>query len=243
MLEIHPSPHVASDCREFVIHISTIVLGLIIAIGLDQTVVYFDHRQQRSELIDQMRAEAFTNLSILETDLNSGLIVERWDRAVLDVIRNARPENGTLTITLPPRPDFSVRRSASRAVWAVAHTNETAALIPEDMAEIFDRCDYAGSMTYKALEDIFEADSASMATESKIGVKMEPGATVRLSVADREELAQSVAHAMAANADFIYAVVSWAGTEDALAHRVHTREDMNPYIAEHRAALALARAQ
>ena len=241
MIEIHPSAHVASTRREFFIHIATIVIGLVIAVGIEQVVEYFTHQRERREVVDQVQAEAVRNLAILAEDVNSGLIVERWDRAVLDEIRTARAENGTVTLTLSARPDFSVRRSASRAVWTVAHTNGTAALIREDLAEILDRCDYAGSITYKSLEDIFEADSALMATQAKIGVKMEPGATVRFSATDREGLAESVAQAMAANATFIYAAVSWAGAEDALAHRVETREVMNPFIAQHRADLAQAR--
>jgi hypothetical protein len=74
-------------------------------------------------------------------------------------------------------------------------------------------------------------------------VKLEPGATLRLSVADRDDLASSVAHSMAANADFLYAATSWAATSDAVAHQVQTREAMTVYVSQHRAALAEARAR
>jgi len=242
MLDIHPAQHAASTWRDFFIHIATIVLGLLIAVGLEQTVEYFNHQHQRRELIEDVQAEALHNLPILENDVKSGLIVERWDRAVLDALRQAKPQS-TVTIILPPRPDYSVRRSASRAVWTVAHTNGKAALVPEDLAEAFDRCDYAASLTYKTLEDIFLADSESMATEARIGTKLEPGATLRLSPANRDDLAIAVAHSMAANADFLYTATSWAGTADAVAHQVQTREAMNVYISQHRAALAKAREQ
>ena len=251
MLDVHPAHHAASTWRDFFIHIATIVLGLCIAVGLEQTVEYFNHQHQRRELIEDVQAEALHNLSILEADVNSGLIVERWDRAVLDALRQAKPQSsgqnsgqtGTLMIIVPPRPDYSVRRSASRAVWTVAHTNGKAALVPEDIAEVLDRCDYAATMTYKALEDIFAADSDSMATEARIGTKLEPRATLRLSPADRNDLAIAVTHSMAANADFLYSATSWTGTADAVAHQVQTREEMNPYISQHRAALAKAREQ
>src|ERR1017187_10104742 len=36
MLDIHPAHHAASTWRDFFIHIATIVLGLLIAIGLEQ---------------------------------------------------------------------------------------------------------------------------------------------------------------------------------------------------------------
>jgi hypothetical protein len=243
MLDVHPAHHAATTWRDFFIHIATIVLGLIVAVGLEQTVVYFDHQHQRRELVEDAQTEASRNLSILEADVNSGLIVERWDRAVLDGLRKAKPDNGVLTVILPPRPDYPARRSASRAVWTVAHTNGKAALIPEEIAETFDRNDYAAGTTYQALEDIIAADSESMAVEARLGVKLDPGATLRLSVADRDDLAASVTHSMAANASFIYSATSWAAMADAVAHQVQTREAMTAYVTERRAALAKARLQ
>ena len=38
MLDVHPAHHAASTWRDFFIHIITIVIGLLIAIGLEQTV-------------------------------------------------------------------------------------------------------------------------------------------------------------------------------------------------------------
>ena len=243
MIDIHPPHHGAMARRDIFTHLAIVVAGILIAIGLEQAVEAVHHAGQRRELIEDAQAEASRNLSILETDINSALIVERWDRAVLDVLRRAEPESGMLTIILPPRPDYSVRRSASRAVWTVAHTNGEAALVPEGIAEAFDRNDYAADMTYKGLEDIFAAESEAMAVEARLGVQLHPGDTLRMSVAERDELAASVAHSMAANAAFLYAVVSWQGTADAVAHKVQTREAMTAYITQHRAALAEARLQ
>jgi hypothetical protein len=46
MLEIHPAHHAASTWREFFIHIATIVLGLLIAVGLEQMEKYFHCHQE-----------------------------------------------------------------------------------------------------------------------------------------------------------------------------------------------------
>jgi hypothetical protein len=243
MLDVHPAHHAATTWRDFFIHIATIVIGLFIAVCLEQTVVYFDHNHQRRELIEDVQAEALHNIPILEADVNSALIVERWNRAVLDALRKAKPESGVLTVVVPPRPDYSVRRSASRAAWTVAHTNGKAALIPENIAEVFDRCDFAAANTYRALQDIYAADSESIAAEARIGTELEPGTTLRLSVADRDDLASSVAHSMAANADFLYSAATMAGSAEAVAKQVQTREAMSVYITEHRAVLAKARLQ
>jgi hypothetical protein len=50
MLDVHP-PHEPIDTwRGFFIHIATIVIGLLIAISLEQTVEFFHHREQRRQL-------------------------------------------------------------------------------------------------------------------------------------------------------------------------------------------------
>jgi hypothetical protein len=46
MLDVHPAHHAATTWRDFFIHIATIVVGLLIAVGLEQTVEYFHHRHQ-----------------------------------------------------------------------------------------------------------------------------------------------------------------------------------------------------
>src|ERR1700722_11264259 len=61
MLDVHPTHHAATTWRDFFIHIATIVLGLLIAIGLEQTVEYIHHRHQRSQLEEDLRHEAQVN--------------------------------------------------------------------------------------------------------------------------------------------------------------------------------------
>ena len=46
MLDVHPPHHAASTWRDFFIHIATIVIGLLIAVALEQTVEFIHHRQQ-----------------------------------------------------------------------------------------------------------------------------------------------------------------------------------------------------
>jgi hypothetical protein len=55
MLDVHPAHHAASTWKEFFIHIATIVLGLIIAVGLEQLVEHIHHR---IELADARKALA-----------------------------------------------------------------------------------------------------------------------------------------------------------------------------------------
>src|ERR1700728_660782 len=66
MLDVHPAHHAASTWRDFFIHIATIVLGLIIAVGLEQTVEYIHHRHQAREARKNIQDEIRANLDILQ---------------------------------------------------------------------------------------------------------------------------------------------------------------------------------
>jgi hypothetical protein len=58
MIDIHPPHHAATTRRDFFIHLSTVVLGILIAIGLEQTVELIHQQHQRQELREGAIADA-----------------------------------------------------------------------------------------------------------------------------------------------------------------------------------------
>ena len=61
MLDVHPPAHPAHTWKDFFIHIATITIGLLIAVGLEQTVEAFHHHRQARELEQQLQEEAQVN--------------------------------------------------------------------------------------------------------------------------------------------------------------------------------------
>ena len=61
MLDVHAPHEAAHSWNDFFIHIATIVVGLLIAIGLEQTVEYVHHRQQVTETLRALREERDRN--------------------------------------------------------------------------------------------------------------------------------------------------------------------------------------
>jgi hypothetical protein len=61
MLDIHAPHHSIHTWRDFFIHIATISIGLLIAIGLEQTVEYLHHRHQVADLREALRIERQQN--------------------------------------------------------------------------------------------------------------------------------------------------------------------------------------
>ncbi|MBW4040410.1 MAG: hypothetical protein HIU91_16440 [Acidobacteria bacterium] len=68
MLDVHPPHEAAHTWKDFFIHIATIVVGLLIAVGLEQTVEFFHHRHQLREVRAQLEEERDTDSPILQYD-------------------------------------------------------------------------------------------------------------------------------------------------------------------------------
>jgi hypothetical protein len=77
MLDVHPPHHAANNWRDFFIHIAAIVVGLLIAVGLEQTVEAVHRQHQRRVLREGVVADAkiylhdvdqliFTNTRLIE---------------------------------------------------------------------------------------------------------------------------------------------------------------------------------
>ena len=54
MLDVHPLHAAAHLWKDFLVHIATISVGLLIAIGLEQTVEWLHHRHQLREVREQL---------------------------------------------------------------------------------------------------------------------------------------------------------------------------------------------
>lgn len=69
MLDVHAPHQTDHTWKGFFIHLATISIGLLIAIGLEQTVEYFHHRHQVAEMLTKLRTETLEDREILLTDL------------------------------------------------------------------------------------------------------------------------------------------------------------------------------
>jgi hypothetical protein len=105
MLDVHPAHHVASTWRDFFIHIATIVLGLLIAVGIEQAVEYVHRRDQVHQMEEALRAESLENRHTIADDLPAlDAILASVDAniATLQRHRNAGEKD---PVGLAPRPN------------------------------------------------------------------------------------------------------------------------------------------
>src|SRR6202167_5620564 len=76
MLDVHARHETVHSWKDFFIHIATIVIGLLIAIGLEQTVEYFHHRHQVAEMCKALEVEHHINAN------EFGVLTEDFHRVI-----------------------------------------------------------------------------------------------------------------------------------------------------------------
>jgi hypothetical protein len=147
MLDVHPPHNPTHTWRDFFIHIATICVGLLIAIGLEQTVEAIHHHHQRRQLDEDLIAEAESNRQVITRDLRM-LDVEPWFLQAEAAVASATPQTGNqagkLHFTLPPPPCIpgsvgtaAVRYFApSEAVWTAARESGLIVLLPAEQARM-----------------------------------------------------------------------------------------------------------
>jgi hypothetical protein len=140
MLDVHPPHESAHTWRSFFIHIATIVIGLIIAVGLEQIVEYIHHRHQRAQLEEQMHDVFGFDQSVLVRAIDNQATFRDYLaelRAAIVAIRA-----GKKGVAQPPADDPRMRLfggAPSFAPYEAAKENGTIAQLPAEEIRLFNR--------------------------------------------------------------------------------------------------------
>lgn len=131
MLDVHVPEHGINGFRDFFLHLFTITIGLLIALGLEAGVEAIHHRHQREEAETLIRREIQNNLKDLHEG-TPGLIAELHQMSAVLKTLEARTQSqpGTLHDS-----DFVFREGPMQdAAWRTA--SSTGALSYMDYAEV-----------------------------------------------------------------------------------------------------------
>ena len=196
MLDVHPPHHAANSWRDFFIHIATITVGLLIAIGLEQTVEAIHHHHQRRELEQQLHDEAQRNLDLVHDNITHLRVFRAWIDSAIVSLNNAPVANGQIKRSaLPPQKTFDGSIwDPSRTVWAVAKASGTVALLPEDEAQVYARVDFEGEQL-QAGEVEMERATAHLVEIMKSWRGLAPARLQYFTVAERDALLHALTQA------------------------------------------------
>lgn len=164
MLDIHPSTHSASSWKEFFIHIGTIVLGLLIAICLEQTVEYFHHRREAQEIRQALLQERQKNREFYNVN-TAGFRYEAEEMENnLRVFLFLQQHPGTPEEKLPGVPLWGfVHAPIVASTWKNAQQTQVLDYMPWDEteadAQLYDFLDLVDKDALSALDAEGRADS------------------------------------------------------------------------------------
>ena len=140
MLDVHPPHEAAHTWRDFLIHIATIVVGLLIAVGLEQTVEAIHHHRERTQLREDLIAEANNNLELMRLDYQYfDRTLPRIEalRSQLDSFR-AHPASGPQLANTSPVSNDCDCFFPDSPVWNTAKESDAVALLPRREAAFYD---------------------------------------------------------------------------------------------------------
>jgi hypothetical protein len=135
MLDVHPPHSPTHTWRDFFIHVGTICVGLLIAIGLEQTVEAIHHHHQRHQLEHDLAVEAENNLELMRLD-------EQYFLKADKVLAEARSSIANAQATTAVDVSAIVRDThvyyPDQPVWNTAREGALINLLPRPEAAKFD---------------------------------------------------------------------------------------------------------
>jgi len=175
MIDVHPPQGGIHTWRDFWIHLGTIALGLLIAIGLEQTVEWMHHLHQRHQLEEDLNAEAEKNHAAIAGDIENGQARTSRLLALRDAVNRMRDSGGRLKLDYIPysTDDPAANRHVppqvlpSNAAWATAKESQLVGLLPRPEAEMYSRLDVQHDRLTEVVQHWLEENRALEAFETR----------------------------------------------------------------------------
>lgn len=157
MLDVHPPHRPTHTWKDFFIHIATIVVGLFIAVGLEQVVEYFHHREQAHRLEESLNREIDRNLVIYGDEkvlMERVHQVEEQNKASLN---SALSSNGKIAFAYIDFDPILTWHAPTNETWAQARDNGTLSLLPESRASYYSNVNFSYETTIAVSHQLFDA--------------------------------------------------------------------------------------
>ncbi len=235
MLDVHPPHSPTHTWRDFFIHIATICVGLLIAVGLEQSVEALHHRHQREYLEHQMYVESVQNLDLVNAQIRFAAQRRDYLNACVRALQAATPSHGQLVVTLPlnnvafPTRSQGLLISPSRGTWTIAQAAGTVALLPPERAKVYARLDLTADFEQRAEIEIGHSASLLAIARLQDHAATSDGQPLRLTQAQVDDLLHAFATAHEATTDFHFRLVVLEGALEAVVANVDTLQQMYPY--------------
>ena len=123
MLDVHAPDHRISGTRDFLMHLLTITVGLLIALGLENSAEFLHHRHQRKEAEENIRQEIAQNRETIRqaapsvlAERNALVTTIQALEGVIASHKDAVQQTASLEFAEAPIPDAAWQTASSTGV-------------------------------------------------------------------------------------------------------------------------------
>lgn len=157
MLHVHPPHGPTHTWADFFIHMASICLGLLIAIGLGQTVEYLHHRHEVSETQRALEEERQENIRILHKNVERHVMAMAYLHNNLRIFDYLRDHPGTPQEKLPGILYWRIFSGQPKeAAWTTAEHTDVLSLMPRekvsDISSTYATLDYSWQQYQPVIE-------------------------------------------------------------------------------------------
>jgi hypothetical protein len=158
MLDVHAPHESISTWKGFILHIATIVIGLLIAVGLEQTVEFIHHRHRVAEAREALRLERLSNTHRFALATREFYRISPNLQNNIAVFRYLQLHPGAPSSAWPAQLDWSmVMAEFSDAAWKSVQSSGVLEFMERNEVSQYGDL-YARLQTLNALEgDLFKA--------------------------------------------------------------------------------------
>ena len=152
MLDVHPPHGSTRSWKDFFVHLATIVIGLLIAVGLEQTVELIHHRNQRIDLEEQMRDVLKQDREFIARDTEQ---FNRFREYLLGIQSAISARLKGQAPSQPPRIDprtAFVTPMPNLAPYQAAKENGTVALLDSNRIRLYNRVAFQRDLMQAAMD-------------------------------------------------------------------------------------------
>ena len=185
MLDVHP-PHTAvHGWRDFFVHIATIVVGLLIAVALEQTVEHIHNRLEVSETRAALQRERKSNIHIFHENVRRQRESVAGLQNDIRIFQYLQQHPGAATDELPGMPVWEVSyKPVAISAWDAAQHSDVLGRMPGQEASddrnlyaIFARFELSNDKAWEVLNVAsqyqFTQPDVTKLTPAQIGSELE----------------------------------------------------------------------
>lgn len=189
MLDVHPVHGSVSGWRDFLVHIVIVAIGLLLALGLGQTVEFLHHRYQVIETRHALKQERADNRQTFAEQTRG----TRWWLAELRnnliVFQYLQQHPATPREKLPGVPVWHSRAlQFSSAVWDAARQSGVIALMPREEIE---ESNSLYEFLHRQFDLAYDAATATMQAQAYEFIDPDPTRLTPAQVTDEIRLLQT----------------------------------------------------